>query len=100
MLDTNAVIAITPAIIILTGAELRRIVGAEPTAPRAQTMRRIGELDVQLVRQGTIWRLYLADMVPISHTARDLWATAVSAPSVEWEQTQDGCSAWCGWTEG
>ncbi len=99
MLDTNAVIAKTPATAILTGAELRRIVGAEPTAPHAATLRHIGNLDVQLVRRATKWTLYLADLRPIPHTTRDLWATAVSAPSVEWQQTPDGCAAWCEWTE-
>ena len=90
-------IAANPAI---TGAELRRIVAVEPTAPHAAAIRRIGNLDVQLVRREQRWTLYLADLQPIAHTTRDQWATAVSAPSVEWEQTQDGCSAWCGWTEG
>ena len=89
-------IAPNPAI---TGAELRRIVAAEPTAPHASTIRRIGNLDVQLVRREQRWTLYLADLQPIAHTTRDQWATAVSAPSVEWEQTQDGCSAWCEWLE-
>lgn len=100
MLDTNAVIATTPATAILTGAELRRILGAEPRSPHAQAIRRIGNLDVQLVRQGNLWRLFLADLVPIPHGKRDLWATAVSAPSVEWSQTPDGCSVWCEWVEG
>ena len=98
MLDTNAVIATTPATAILTGAELRRIVEAEPRAPHASALRRIGNLDVQLVRRDGKWTLYLADLVPIPRTVRDLWATAVSAPSVEWQQTQDGCSVWCDWT--
>jgi len=102
MLDNsavNAVVLTTPATAILTGAELRRIVGAEPKAPHASTLRRIGELDVQLVRTGSKWALYLADLQPITHAMRDLWATAVSAPSVEWSQTPDGCSVWCEWTE-
>ena len=90
-------IAANPAI---TGAELRRIVAAEPKAPRSGALRRIGNLDVQLVRRDNQWTLYLADLRPIPQTTRDQWATAVSAPSVEWEQTQDGCSAWRGWTEG
>lgn len=90
-------IAANPAI---TGAELRRIVAAEPTAPHASALRRIGNLDVQLVRCDQWWKLYLADLRPIPQTVRDQWATAVSAPSVEWDQTQDGCSAWCAWTEG
>ena len=94
MLDSSVVA--NPAI---TGAELRRIVAAEPTAPHAAALRRIGNLDVQLVRRENRWTLYLADLQPITHTVRDQWATAVSAPSVEWEQTQDGCSVWCGWVE-
>ncbi len=94
MLEVSA--AANPAI---TGAELRRIVEAEPTAPHAAALRRIGQLDVQLVRSGRRWTLYLADLTPIPHGTRDLWATAVSAPSVEWQQTADGCSVWCEWTE-
>ena len=94
MLEVSAVA--NPAI---TGAELRRIVAAEPTAPHASALRRIGNLDVQLVRRENRWTLYLADLRPITHTVRDQWATAVSAPSVEWEQTADGCSVWCGWVE-
>ena len=90
-------IAANPAI---TGAELRRIVAAEPTAPHASALRRIGNLDVQLVRIEQRWKLYLADLRPITHTTRDQWATAVSAPSVEWERTPDGCGVWCEWTEG
>ena len=84
----------------ITGAELRRIVAAEPTAQHASTVRRIGNLDVQLVRRENRWTLYLADLRPIPQTTRDQWVTAVSASSVEWEQTQDGCSVWCSWTEG
>lgn len=90
-------IAANPAI---TGAELRRIVAAEPAAPHSAALRRIGNLDVQLVRCDQRWTLYLADLQPIAHTTRDQWATAVSAPSVEWEQTPDGCGVWCEWTEG
>ena len=95
MIDTT----ITPAIAILAGAELRRIVGAEPTAPHANAVRQVGNIDVQLARIGNKWRLYLADLMPVRHTTRDLWATAVSAPSVEWAQTQDGCLVWCEWRE-
>ena len=90
-------IAPNPAI---AGAELRRIVAAEPKAPHASALRRIGNLDVQLVRCDQWWKLYLADLQPIPHTTRDQWATAVSAPSVEWEQTPDGRTVWCSWTEG
>lgn len=95
MLEVSAVA--NPA--ILAGPELRRIVAAEPTAPHAAALRRIGQLDVQLVRRENRWTLYLADLTPIPHSTRDLWATAVSAPSVEWSQTPDGCSTWCAWTE-
>jgi len=49
----------TPAIAILAGAELRRIVTAEPTALNASTVRRVGPLDIQLCRTGDTWRLYL-----------------------------------------
>ena len=90
---------ITPAIIILAGTEMRRIIAAEPTAPHAHTVRRVGPLDIQLCRTGDTWRLYLQSMTPVPHSTRDLWATAVSAPSVEWDQTPDGCLVWCEWRE-
>ena len=90
---------ITPAIAILAGTELRRIVAAEPTAYSAATVRRVGPLDIQLCRTGDTWRLYLQSMTPVPHSTRDLWATAVSAPSVEWGQTPDGCLVWCEWME-
>ena len=89
----------TPAIAILAGAEMRRIIAAEPNAYAPHTLRRIGGLDIQLCRIGGRWRLYLQDMTPVPQTTRDLWATAVSAPSVEWAQTQDGCLMWCEWVE-
>jgi len=89
----------TPAIAILAGTELRRIVGAEPAAHSAHTLRRLGNLDIQLCRIGATWRLYLQDMTPVPHTTCDLWATAVSAPSVEWQRTPDGCLVWCEWVE-
>ncbi len=90
---------VTPAIINLAGAELRRIVGAELAAPFARAQRRFGDLCIELVRSHTTWRLYLADLLPVRHTTRDLWATAVSAPSVDWQRTPDGCLTWCEWTE-
>ena len=90
---------ITPAVIILAGAELRRIVGAEPTAPFARAPRHFGDLCVELVRSHNTWRLYLAGVLPVRHATRDLWATAVSAPSVDWQRTPDGCLVWCEWTE-
>jgi len=95
MIDTTT----TPATAILTGAELRRIVEAEPRAPHVAALQSIGNLDVQLVRREHKWTLYLADLLPVRHTTRDLWATAVSAPSVDWMRTQDGCLVWCEWTE-
>ena len=99
--DTAAgkTVPMTQAIIILAGAELRRIVGAEPTAPFARAQRRFGDLTVELVRTYSTWRLYLADLWPIRRTTCDLWATAVSAPSVEWQRTPDGCLVWCEWVE-
>lgn len=90
---------IAPATAMTIGAELRRIVAAEPTAPNAATVRRIGNLDIQLARTGDKWRLYLQDMTPVPRTTCDLWATAVSAPSVEWQRTPDGCLVWCEWVE-
>lgn len=92
-------IIITPATAILAGTELRRIVGGEPAAPFARASRRFGDLTVELVRSHSTWRLYLADLVPVRHITRYLWATAVSAPSVDWQRTQDGCLVWCEWTE-
>ncbi len=92
-------IVITPATAILAGAEMRRIVGAEPAAPFSRAQRRFGDLMVELVRSHSTWRLYLADLAPVKHARRDLWATAVSAPSVEWQRTPDGCLVWCEWTE-
>ena len=89
----------TPAIAILAGAELRRIVTAEPTALNASTVRRVGPLDIQLCRTGDTWRLYLQSMTPVPHTTSDLWATAVSAPSVERQRPPDGCLVWCEWVE-
>lgn len=80
------------------GAELRRIVAADPS-DHARAVQRVGEMYVELVRNGTAWTLYISDLIPVPHGTRDGWAGAVSAPSVEWQQTADGCSAWCGWTE-
>ena len=88
-----------PDVTTTIGTELRRTIAAEPTAYNAATVRRIGDLDVQLARTGAKWRLYLQDMTPVPHTTCDLWATAVSAPSVEWQRTPDGCLVWCEWTE-
>lgn len=100
MLNVNAVPTASAPTAMTIGAELRRSLEADPATRAATTVRRIGQLDVQLVRWENKWTLYLADLTPIPHTVRDLWATAVSAPSVEWSQTPDGCSAWCMWTEG
>ena len=90
---------ITPAIIILAGAELRRIVGAELAAPFARAQRQFGDLRVELVRSHNTWRLYLVDPVPVRYATRDMWATSVSAPSVDWQRTPDRCLTWCEWTE-
>lgn len=105
MLDTNLDTTVAPAstptsaaTAMTIGEGLRRNVAENP-ARTAITTQRVGELDVQLVRWENKWTLYLADLTPIPHSTRDLWATAVSAPSVEWSQTPDGCSTWCAWTE-
>ncbi len=81
------------------GAELRRIVEADPT-PFARAVQRVGDMYVELVRNGAAWGLYISDLQPIAHTTRDQWATAVSAPSVEWHRTPDGCVVWCEWQAG
>jgi len=88
-----------PDVTTTIGTELRRTIAAEPTAYSAATVRRVGPLDIQLCRTGAKWRLYLQSMTPVPHSTRDLWATAVSAPSVEWHQTPDGCLVWCEWME-
>ena len=88
-----------PDVTTTIGTELRRTIAAEPTAYSAATVRRVGPLDIQLCRIGDRWRLYLQALTPVPQATRDLWATAVSAPSVEWAQTQDGCLVWCEWRE-
>ena len=88
-----------PDVTTTIGTELRRTIAAEPTAYSAATVRRVGPLDIQLCRTGDTWRLYLQSMTPVPHTICDLWATAVSAPSVEWQRTPDGCLVWCEWVE-
>ena len=80
------------------GAELRRIV-TMMEHQYARAVQRMGEMYVELVRNGTAWGLYISDFAPIRHTTRDLWATAVSAPSVDWQRTPDGCVVWCEWVE-
>ena len=97
MLDSTAVpTAGTPAAI---GAELRRGVTAEPDAASASALRLVGGIDIQLIRSGARWRLFLQSHTPVPHGTRDIWATAVSAPSVEWQQTPDGRLVWCEWYE-
>ena len=88
-----------PDVTTTIGTELRRTIAAEPTAYSAASGRRFGNLDIQLCRIGDRWRLYLQALTPVPQATRDLWATAVSAPSVEWAQTQDGCLVWCEWRE-
>lgn len=80
------------------GAELRRIVTAD-SSDFARAVQHSGDLYVELVRRGDAWALYISDMTPVPHGTRDGWAGAVSAPSFEWQQTDDGCSVWCAWTE-
>lgn len=99
MQDSTTTPAITSAFITATGAEMRSTLEAQSPLNFASTSQRIGELDVQLVRHGTTWCLFLADLSPVPQTVRDRWATAVSAPSVEWCQTNDGGSTWCTWEE-
>ena len=88
----------TPALRSAIGADLRRSVTETPHH-FARTNQLVGEMRVELVRNGTAYGLYIADFRPIPHTVRDQWATAVSAPSVDWERTPDGCLVWCEWTE-
>ena len=89
---------ITPAITTI-GADLRRGVTDDPNAATASALRLVGDLDIQLARIGVMWRLYLQSNIPVPHTTCDLWATAVGAPSVEWQRTPDGCLVWCEWVE-
>lgn len=88
----------TAATALTIGADLRRRVEADPHETISSAIKRVGDIDVQLARNGAKWRLYLQNLVPVPHTVRDLWATAVAAPSVEWSQTPDGCLVWCEWT--
>jgi len=71
----------------------------DPNAATASALRLVGDLDIQLARIGVMWRLYLQSNIPVPHTTADQWATAVSAPSVEWQRTPDGCVVWCEWVE-
>jgi len=87
-----------PAIAII-GVDLRRGVTDDPDTHSAAALRMVGDLDIQLARIGDKWRLYLQCMAPVPHATRDQWAAAVGAPSVEWDQTPDGCLVWCEWTE-
>jgi hypothetical protein len=88
----------TPATAII-GAALRRGVTEDPDAATTAALRMVGNLDVQLARTGATWRLYLQCGTGVMHGTRDVWAAAVGAPSVEWDQTPDGCLVWCEWTE-
>ena len=85
----------TPAAI---GAELRRGV-TETFYTNASALRLVGDIDIQLIRSGDRWRLFLQSDTPVPHGTRDIWATVVSAPSVEWQRTPDGRLVWCEWTE-
>ena len=81
------------------GALLRQIAATDTPTGTAMALRMVGALDVQLARTGDRWRLYLQSMLPVPHGACDVWATAVGAPSVEWDRTPDGCLTWCEWRE-
>lgn len=98
ILDTPTSPGKTMPAITTIGADLRRGVTDDP-AHSAAALRMVGDLDIQLARIGAKWRLYLQCMTPVPHATRDLWATAVSAPSVEWQRTPDGCLVWCEWVE-
>lgn len=54
---------------------------------------------VTLSRAHSRWALTLEGRVPVPQTLCDAWATAVSAPSVEWWRTQGGRRVRCDWEE-
>ena len=99
MLDTPTAPGKTLPALATIGASLRRGVTEDPDAHSAAALRMVGDLDIQLARIGDKWRLYLQCMTPVPHATRDLWAAAVGAPSVEWDQTPDGRLVWCEWRE-
>jgi len=57
-------------------------------------------LRVDLTRCANAWRLTLMSNDPIPHETCDQVATAVSAPSVDWQRNGDGTMAWATWCEG
>jgi pimeloyl-ACP methyl ester carboxylesterase len=48
---------------------------------------------------GTRWALTLEGDAPIPQTLADQWATATSAPSVDWWRTNEGRRVRCDWCE-
>ncbi len=87
----------TLSLVQVLGAEMSAIVGAEPGAPWANATRQVGELFVTLARFGCDWSLTLMDAQAVTHETCDQWATAVSAPSVEWTRTGNGLVCRCQW---
>ena len=87
----------TKTVVEVLGEEMRSTVAAEPSAPWANATRRVGELFVTLARFGCDWSLTLMDVQPIPRATCDQWATAVSAPSVEWTHTDNGYVWRCQW---
>ena len=80
-----------------------------PTTMRAtldQTF--AGELDRQIAphlwltlqRAAHCWLLTLTSDAPIPQAVCDQVATAVSAPSVDWQRSADGARAWATWFDG
>ena len=57
-------------------------------------------LRVDLTRASNAWRLTLVSNAPIPQATCDQVATAVSAPSVDWQRNADGSAAWAQWSEG
>jgi hypothetical protein len=82
--------------ITILGAQLRRKANAAPGHPAATNCD--GHL-VTLARDGDRWTLTISGGGTVFQTVCDRWATAVSAPSVEWRRSDGGRYAACSWTE-
>ncbi len=87
----------TKTVTEVLGEEMRSTVATEPKAPWANATSQVGPLFITLARFGRDWSLTLMDEKPISQTTCDQWATAVSAPSVEWTHTDSGLIWRCQW---
>jgi hypothetical protein len=81
--------------VTILGAELRRKANAAPGHPAATQHN--GHL-VTLTRDANRWTLTVSGGT-VPRTVCDRWATAVSAPSVEWQHHDGGRCAVCSWTE-